>query len=454
MHVTDAESRRSSVISQRSGSAPIRNPPGALAPEWSAAARYFTSGPISPTATVQHESRQPNHGEEMRSRKPDHLPVVHKNTPQLESEATPDVVRGTALHTAPDPGSYENDSAQPERGNESRLASADGALADVVTSASHEAKIPPEEGFGHVREGSPADPAGGGAIPEPIRRPRMRPPRAQPAKRCRDRDGTTHSITATSHEEKPTYKRRMVAASGGLGRGTRSALSPAQKPRTRASDQGSSRRSVGAGASLLDAERATGHVDASYQEWPLPDAVLQRIQVNGRAILQLQFTWATPCASHEAPVAMPTAQLSGLPSTRRGRGASTGASKKLTSSRNTERTDSDNNTGGGNDVYIVAKLLARWKTGTYLLEWADGSRTWEPKRNLLDRQMIDDFEATYRGFNAGIDVRASRTRKGRQQWRVHWHGRPAAEDCWVDEELTDPARVEKVQASGFDSLHE
>ena len=68
--------------------------------------------------------------------------------------------------------------------------------------------------------------------------------------------------------------------------------------------------------------------------------------------------------------------------------------------------------------------------------------------------MMDDFEATYRGFNAGVDVLGSRTWKGRQQWRVHWHGRPIAEDRCVDGELMDPARVEKVQASGSDMFHE
>ena len=65
--------------------------------------------------------------------------------------------------------------------------------------------------------------------------------------------------------------------------------------------------------------------------------------------------------------------------------------------------------------------------------------------------MIDDFEATYRGFDEGIDVLASRARKGKQQWLVHWHGRPARENSWVDDGLMDPTRVGKVQASGFDS---
>jgi hypothetical protein len=455
MHLTDAESRRSSVTNRRSKSVPIHNPPGALAPERAAAARYSTSDPISPTTTVRSESRQPSHSEEARSCEPNYLPVHHENTPQPEAETTPDVARGTALNTALGPDPYENDLAQPERENEPHLASADGAPADMAISASDEAKSPRAEGFDHVMQGSPTDPGGDVAVPEPIRRLRTRPPKTQPAKRRR-RASTTHSVTATSDEEVPTYKRRRLVAPG-LWCGAQSALRPAQKPRTRASDQSTGCRSAGtsAGAGALppNEDQATDHADASYQEWPLPDAVLQRIQVNGRAILQLQFTWATPCASHEAPAATPTAQLPETPSTRRGRGASTRASKGPTSNGGTERVDADDR-DGENDIHIVAKLLVRWKTGTYLLEWADGSTTWEPKRNILDRQMIDNFEATYRGFNAGIDVRASRTRKGRHQWRVHWHGRPVAEDCWVDGELMDPSRVEKVRASGFDNLTE
>lgn len=378
--------------------------------------------------------------------------VVHENTTQPDSETTPDDALDTALHTALRLDPYENDWVQPERENESRSASADGALVDVAASASHEADIPPVEGCGHVMEGSPADLGGGVTPPEPIRPPRTRLPKSQSARRRRGRASTTHSVvTAASDEERPTYKRRKVAASSGLGRGARSALSPAQKPRTRASGEGTTRRS--SGASSLDEDRTTDHVNASYQEWSLSDAVLQRIQVNSRATLQLQFTWATPCASHTAPAARPAAQSSELTGTHRGRGASTRASKRPTSNRGLERADSGN-TGGENDVHIVASLLARWKRGTYFLKWADGTTSWEPKRNFFDRQMIDDFEATYRGFDAGIDVLASRTWKGRQQWRVHWHGRPVAEDCWVDGKLMDPARVEKVQASGFDNLRE
>lgn len=219
-------------------------------------------------------------------------------------------------------------------------------------------------------QGSPADPGGGVAIPKPVRRLRTRPPKNQPAKRRR-RASTTDNVTATSDEEVPTHKRRSVAASDGLRRGAQSALRPAQKPRTCASDQSTSRRSTGAsaGASALppDEYQATDHAGASYQEWPLPDAVLQRIQVNGRTILQLRFTWATPCASHKAPAAMPTAQLPETPSTRRGLHGGTRASE--TSNGGTERADAGNiDRDGKSNIHIVAKLLTRWKRGTYLLE--------------------------------------------------------------------------------------
>ena len=159
MHLTDAESQRPYVTSRRSESAPIRNPPVALAPERAPAARYSASDPIPSTATPLIESRQPSHSEEARSYEPNNPPVVHETTSPPESEATPEVARGTApntvlgLDTAPGPDHYETGLAQPEREDESHLASADGAPADMAASASHEAEIQLVEGFGHVMRG-------------------------------------------------------------------------------------------------------------------------------------------------------------------------------------------------------------------------------------------------------------------------------------------------------------
>jgi hypothetical protein len=450
MYPTDAESRGSSVSRRCSTSAPICNLPDVLAPERAATARNSTSDPTSPTATIRSESRQPSRSKEARSCEPVYFPAV-ENTQQPEFEATPDVAQcTTALHTALEPDPYESDSPKPEREEESHLASANSI--PLATSLTHEVEVPHAEDFGHVMQGSPANARGGGAIPEPIQQLRKRPPTTQPAKRRRRAD-TTHSATVTGDSEVPIYKRRKVAASGGLRSGAQPTPKPAQNPQTRASDQSTSRQSAGAGGGAgalpSDEDEAIDHVDASYQEWSLPDAVLKRRLVNGRAILQLQFTWATPRASYESPAATPTAQLSEMSSTRRGRGTSVRADKGPTSNGGTERADADDR-DGEDDIHSVERILARWKRGRYFLEWTDGSTSWEPKRNILDQQMMDDFEATYRGFDAGIDVLASRTRKGRQQWRIRWHGRPAAEDRWVDGELMDPARVVKVQVSGFD----
>jgi hypothetical protein len=433
MCLADVESRSSSANSQPCELALTHSPRGAVSSEWAAIARHSTPGSIPLTATVQSESRRSNHSEEARSCKPGHLSVIRANAPQQESEAALDDALDIALHTTQGPDPCEYDSTHPQRVGESCSAFADGALAVVATSASHESDIPP------VTECSPTDAAGGVALPEPIRRPR-RPPKVQPAKRRRQAR-TTHGATAVSGEEVPTHKRRKVAASDGIRRSAQSAVSPAQKRRTRASEQGAACRSASASYSGVD--QVTNYADASFEEWPLPDAVLQRIQTNDRATLQLQFTWAMPCASHTSPDAGSMVQSPVLPGARRDRGTRTRARAIDIMDRGAERIGASN-TSGENNIFAVARLLARWKTGTYFLEWADGTTSWEPKRNILDRRMIDDFETTYRGFNAGIDVLASRTRKGRQQWRVHWHGRPPVEDCWVDGRLMDPTKVEKV----------
>jgi hypothetical protein len=39
--------------------------------------------------------------------------------------------------------------------------------------------------------------------------------------------------------------------------------------------------------------------------------------------------------------------------------------------------------------------------------WEDGSYSWEPERNMLNQNMVDDFEATYEGLSAGIDIGVS-----------------------------------------------
>lgn len=98
----------------------------------------------------------------------------------------------------------------------------------------------------------------------------------------------------------------------------------------------------------------------------------------------------------------------------------------------------DGNGSSGN-IYQVKRLLGRWKRQYFLL-WADGSTGWVSKSDILDQSMMDQFDREYRGFDDGIDILDSRVRHRRRQLRVRWHGRPTAEDCWIDKRLIDPKR--------------
>jgi hypothetical protein len=440
------ESRRSSVVIQPRGSPAAGSHQAELSPETAANARAPTPAPISPVATVPCEDEQPNHGGEMKSCEPRRPSIVYENAHQPASRISQDTALNTTLNTVPGPDHRENDPGQPEPRDELHTDSANDAMIDVANSTPHQAEVTAENGCDDVEVGTPADPTTA-TVPEDTQSPSTHVPRTRQAKRHRQ-TGPSHRATAISNEEVHISKRRKVAASIGLGRGTRSDMRRASKPRTHASKQKDRGRT---GTAHFDRKQATNHADANYQEWPLPDAVLQRTQVNGQTTLQLQFTWATSCASHVAPNVGLAGQPSVQPSIRRDSGAETSASETQSTSA---KSLGSGNPDDESDIYDVTRVLARWKRGIYLLEWADGSTSWEPKRNIVYQQTIDDFEATYQGLNEGIDVLASRTRKGKQQWRVHWHGRPAQEDCWVDGKLMDPRRVGRIQAFGFDKPRE
>lgn len=249
-------------------------------------------------------------------------------------------------------------------------------LVDVANLAPHQAEVTAEKKCDDLEVGTLADPA---TATFSDRTPSPSAPKTRQSKR--------HRATAMSHKH--------VCCKPGVA-------TPIRRLSRQKTDNG-----------RVGRNQAANH--ASFMEWPLPNAVLKQTKVNGEITFQLQFTWATSCASHVPPAVM-----------------------------------SMGNKDDKSNIYAVKRLLARWKTGTYLLEWADGSTSWEPRKNLINKQMIRDFEATYQGFDEGIDVLASRIQKRRQQWRVHWHGRPTREDCWVDGRLMDPTLVGRIQAFGFD----
>ena len=398
-----------------------------LSPNTDAAARASTPAPTLPVAMAPCEAEQPNHGGEMKFCEQRHSSVMHEDALQPVSRISQDTAPDPTPVTVPGPHHDENDTEQPELGNELHTEPANDVLVDVANPTPYHAEVA-EKDCDDVEVGSRTDPTSATA-PNHASSPSTHVPRTRRMKRHRQ-IGPRHRVTAISNVDGPGRKRRKVATPTG------------HPPKQKAYH--------GRAGTCSNRKRATNHADANYEEWPLPDAVLQRTQVNGQTTLQLQFTWATSCAAHMDPEAGPAGQQSVESSLRQDDDAEIWASETELTNHGVKGLSSGN-TDGASNIYDVTRILARWKRGTYFLEWADGSTGWEPRRNIVYPQTIDDFEATYQGLNEGIDVLASRMRKGKQQWRVHWHGRPAREDCWVDGKLMDPARVTKVREVGFDS---
>jgi hypothetical protein len=108
------------------------------------------------------------------------------------------------------------------------------------------------------------------------------------------------------------------------------------------------------------------------------------------------------------------------------------------------------------DIYRIDGLLARWRKNIFLVQWSDApgvtTTTWEPRKHILDKEMLSRFEASWKGFDAGVDVLGVRLRAGKRQHHLHWHGRPPKEDAWVDDELLSSNLLERIQADEMDGV--
>ncbi|XEV04772.1 hypothetical protein FSHL1_010059 [Fusarium sambucinum] len=93
------------------------------------------------------------------------------------------------------------------------------------------------------------------------------------------------------------------------------------------------------------------------------------------------------------------------------------------------------------EAYSVDCLLGRWGKDLFYLRWLDGSHGWEPRENILDDDLLRQFEESYRGFKDGVEVLRTRTRNGKTEYRLHWDGRPKCEDWWVTEKEMHPELV-------------
>ncbi|KZL81211.1 hypothetical protein CI238_13164 [Colletotrichum incanum] len=100
------------------------------------------------------------------------------------------------------------------------------------------------------------------------------------------------------------------------------------------------------------------------------------------------------------------------------------------------------------ETFAVDCILGRWRKKLFFLRWLDGTYGWEPRENILDDNLIKNFEECYDGFKSEVDVLGTRRRNGKTEYRLHWTGRPANEDAWVGENEMSPSLVSSHKPVG------
>lgn len=85
------------------------------------------------------------------------------------------------------------------------------------------------------------------------------------------------------------------------------------------------------------------------------------------------------------------------------------------------------------EQFTVDRLIDEWR-GWFYVKWLDGSCSWEPRKNVLDKALIEDLRRDYKGLSSGVEVVRTRQTKGRKMdYRVRFKGRDEREDIWVAE---------------------
>ncbi|KAK8071921.1 hypothetical protein PG996_005269 [Apiospora saccharicola] len=88
------------------------------------------------------------------------------------------------------------------------------------------------------------------------------------------------------------------------------------------------------------------------------------------------------------------------------------------------------------DIWQVEKLLAKWKQGRtvwYLVKWQgfeNKDNSWEVTVNISP-EMVKDFDASFQGNDAGVELIDKRLRNGKSEYLVKWLGRPQKENSWL-----------------------
>jgi hypothetical protein len=198
------ESRRSSVNIQPHPLPVAGSHQAVPAPSAVPAARTPTSS-MAPC-----EDEQPNHSGEVRSCEPRRPSVLHENVLQPVSPISQDTCPDPTPDTVQGPHHGENDTEQPEPGDELHTDSTNDAMIDVANSTPHQAEVTAEIGCDDVEVGTPAGPTAA-TVPDHTPSPGPYVPRTRQAKRHRQFAPSLRA-TATSNEDVPSCKRRKVAA--------------------------------------------------------------------------------------------------------------------------------------------------------------------------------------------------------------------------------------------------
>ncbi|KFY66951.1 hypothetical protein V497_00616 [Pseudogymnoascus sp. VKM F-4516 (FW-969)] len=99
----------------------------------------------------------------------------------------------------------------------------------------------------------------------------------------------------------------------------------------------------------------------------------------------------------------------------------------------------------------VEALLAKSNVGNviwYLVKWAgfrNKDNTWQ-ERDDISSDLINDFEASYRGNYLGVQLLKKRERRGKFEYFVQWKGRPASENSWEKEDTIHRERILEFEA--------
>ncbi|KFY96757.1 hypothetical protein V500_02307 [Pseudogymnoascus sp. VKM F-4518 (FW-2643)] len=98
-------------------------------------------------------------------------------------------------------------------------------------------------------------------------------------------------------------------------------------------------------------------------------------------------------------------------------------------------------------TWEVEVLLAK-STVWYLVKWEgfpNEHNTWQKRRDISS-DLIDEFEATYQGNFAGVQLLKKRERRGEIEYLVKWKGRPEVENSWEKEDTIHRERILEFEA--------